>query len=130
MKTLSITVIFLFAVLITKSFGQRGYPKAAYKHDFPKEMNEDVKKAYLQFFQKGQVLYEINCAKCHNTIVDGIEVMPEFTKEHLAKYQLRVQNPQHEDALTEMKVNAEEMQQIMIFLTYYKKVEQTAKSKK
>lgn len=48
--------------------------------------------------------------------------MPEFTKEHLAKYELRIQNPDHEEELNETRVNAEELAQIMTFLTYYKKV--------
>lgn len=107
--------------ITTIGIAQKKIQKAVYTHDFPPQMSEAVKNSYIKIFEKGKILYDINCAKCHNTIVAGIEVMPEFTKEHLAQYELRIQNPQHEESLSEMRVNAEELQQIMIFLTYYKK---------
>ncbi len=114
-------IALVFTTAISNSIAQKKVAKAVYTYDFPAEMSTDVKEAYLKLFEKGRILYEINCAKCHNTIVQGIEVMPEFTKEHLAKYELRIQNPKHEETLTEMRVSAEELQHIMIFLTYYKK---------
>ena len=41
--------------------------------------------------------------------------MPEFTKEHLAEYELRMQNPEQEESLSETRVNVGELQQIMSF---------------
>jgi len=118
-------VILLVVVTVCCTYGsaQKKQPKVMYTHDFPKEMNAVVKESYIKMFEKGRILYQVNCAKCHNKTVDGVELMPEFTKEHLAQYELRVQNPEHEEPLSEMRVNAEELQQIMIFLTYYKKVQ-------
>ena len=117
------TLLFVAIVCCMYSSAQKKQPKVIYTHNFPKEMTVAVKESYIKIFEKGKVLYQVNCAKCHNKIVDGVELMPEFTKEHLAQYELRVQNPEHEEPLSEMRVNAEELQQIMIFLTYYKKVE-------
>lgn len=95
-----------------------------YTHNLPPAMNEEVRIAYTKLFEKGKVLYEVNCASCHNIKVNGVEMMPVFTKEHLAQYELRILNPAHEEPLSEMRVNAEELQQIMIFLTYYKQAGQ------
>lgn len=121
MKRLPIIVVFLFAAFFS-AHAQQG-SKVLYTHSFPPAMKEEVKAEYIKLFEKGRILYQINCAKCHNTKEKGVELMPEFTKEHLAKYELRIQNPQHEDELNETRVNAEELAQIMIFLTYYTKAE-------
>lgn len=114
----------------TITYAQKKIIKATYIHNFPPGMTDEVQKAYVGLFEKGRILYDINCAKCHNSIVKGIEVMPDFTKEHLAQYELRVQNPRHEEELSEMRINAEELQQVMIFLTYYKKSGENIKGKK
>ena len=122
MKKIACAILVLSAFYITAGIAQKKLKKAEYVHDFPKEMSPEVKDAYIKLFDKGKILYQINCAQCHDTTIKGVVVMPEFTKEHLAKYELRVQNPKHEESLSEMRVNAEELQQIMIFLSYYKKV--------
>lgn len=119
MKRLPVMVFFLFAAFFSAR-AQQG-SKILYTHSFPPEMKEDVKVQYIKLFEKGRILYQINCARCHNTKEKGVELMPEFTKEHLAKYELRMQNPEHEEELNETRVNAEELAQIMIFLTYYTK---------
>ena len=124
MKKIVVCVCFLLAFALFESIGQKSQPRVVYTHNFPAAMGDDVKNAYIKLFEKGRILYQVNCAKCHNTKIDGVELMPEFTKEHLAQYELRIQNPEHEEAISEMRVNAEELQNIMIFLTYYKKVEQ------
>ena len=130
MKKVIVLIWIFFVAFNSMGIAQKKVAKAVYTHDFPQEMNASVKEAYLKLFEKGRILYEINCAKCHNTTVKGVEVMPEFTKEHLAQYELRLQNPKHEEELTEMRVNAEELQQITIFLTYYKKIEPVVAKKK
>ncbi len=117
----------LLASFNKDGFAQKAKTKITYTHNFPPAMDAEVKKSYVEIFEKGRILYKINCARCHNTKVNGQELMPEFTKEHLAKYELRIQNPKHEEALSETRVTAEELQQIMIFLTYYKKVEESVK---
>jgi len=129
MKKLLAIICMLVSPFIFNSIGQKSPSIIIYTYNFPTAMSEDVKNAYIKLFEKGKILYQVNCARCHNTKVDGVELMPEFTKEHLAQYELRVQNQEHEEAISEMRVNAEELQNIMIFLTYYKKVEQPSKTK-
>ena len=34
-------------------------------YEFPTTMSESVKKEYIRQCEKGAVLYEISCAKCH-----------------------------------------------------------------
>ncbi len=122
-----LAVLALFIVLLNFALAQKVQKKAQYTHNFPPQMTDDIKKSYVELFEKGKVLYGLNCSQCHDTVKNGLLTMPEYTKEHLAQYELRLQNPKHEESLSEMRVTAEELQQIMIFLTYYKKVEKAGK---
>jgi hypothetical protein len=89
--------------------------------DFPKEMLTEVKADYQKIYDKGQILYNINCAKCHNTPQKKVEILPEFTLDQLKGYELRESNPRHVEGIPETQVSPEELGEIMIFLTYKKK---------
>jgi len=90
-------------------------------YEFPPAMLEPVKVEYTKLADKGQVLWNINCASCHNTKVKGKVIVPDFSPEQLKGYELRVANPEHESGIPETAVTAEELGLIMIFLQYKKK---------
>lgn len=113
MKSISI-IILLFALFNTCVAQQKVAP------DFPKEMLPHVKEEYLKQFEKGQVLYRMNCAACHNTKVGRKENLPHFSEDQLVGYALRVLNPDHEDGIPETTVTEEELGLIMVFLKYKK----------
>src|SRR5690349_15451137 len=93
--------------------------KAVY--EFPAAMSETTKAGFTQLCEKGRVLYDINCATCHNVKVKGRPVIPDFTQEQLHEYELRISNPQHESKIPDTKVTTEELGNICFFLTYKKK---------
>ncbi len=95
--------------------------KSKITHDFPAAMSAEVREGYIKQWEKGKVLYEINCAKCHTSTVKGKTVVPDFTENQLVGYTLRVTNQKHEAALTDESVSTEELGLIMTFLTYKKK---------
>jgi hypothetical protein len=90
-------------------------------YELPAEMSESVKIEYAKQCEKGKILYDINCAKCHNKKVKGKVVIPDFTHDQLLGYELRAANPKHIANIEEDKVTAEELGLIMTFLTYKKK---------
>lgn len=94
--------------------------KPVVTHQFPPEMSASVKVGYIELWKKGQILYDINCSGCHNQVVKRKVIIPEFTEEMLAAYEVRIADPKHEMSLSETKVNAEELGLITIFLTYRK----------
>jgi hypothetical protein len=96
-------------------------PKNAVTYEFPPEMSETVRGQFLKDWEKGKVLYGINCARCHNTKVKGREMIPDFSQEKLVGYELRIMNARHEGDLPDEKVTAEELVMINTFLTYKKK---------
>lgn len=96
-------------------------PRNKVRYEFPETMSEDVKAGYIAQFNKGKILYDINCAKCHNVTVRGKEYVPDFTAEQLAGYEIRIGNPEHIENLPDTKVTEDEIVLILTFLRYKKK---------
>lgn len=94
-------------------------PKVTY--EFPPQMLPAIQEQYLKLCEKGRVLYDLNCAKCHNTKVKGKTVIPDFSQEKLISYELRVANKEHEATMPETQLTAEELSMVTTFLTYKKK---------
>jgi mono/diheme cytochrome c family protein len=116
MKFTCLIIIGLLSIWSTELFAQKKIAP-----DFPKEMLAHVKVEYLLQYEKGQVLYNINCARCHTEKVSRKEIVPDFTDDQLVGYELRVLNPKHESDIPETTVTAEELGLIMTFLKYKKK---------
>lgn len=91
------------------------------QYELPEAMLPHVKTEYAKRCEQGQALYAMNCAKCHNTIVKGKEVIPDFSPEQLTGYTLRVSNARHESSMPDSLVSEEELIIIMTFLNYKKK---------
>jgi len=90
-------------------------------YELPDAMSEPVRSEFIKQCDKGKILYDINCGKCHTKKVKGKQVIPDFTPEQLIGYELRVLNPTHESDIPETTVSAEELGLIMTFLSYKKK---------
>lgn len=117
MKNITISMlIFIVALWLIACVTQ---PKIQY-FDFPSDIAEEAKVANLKMIEKGRVLYNINCAKCHNKKVNGRIIIPDFTNEQLESYTIRIKNEIHVSTLPENKVTPEELEAIQFFFTYKK----------
>jgi hypothetical protein len=87
-------------------------------YEFPEKMSETVRAQFKKECDKGKILYDINCAKCHNAIVKGKQVIPDFNPEQIKGYEIRVSNAQHEATMPDELVTAEELGLIATFLSY------------
>ena len=87
-------------------------------YSFPEAMTEPVRMEFAKVCDKGKVLYDINCAGCHNIKKGKKQLIPDFTPEQLKGYELRVSNAQHEENMPDEKVTAEELSLISTFLLY------------
>ncbi len=96
---------------------------AQYKvtYEFPDTLPESIKTRYFQECNQGKVLYEKNCARCHNTIIKRQSVIPDFKQEKLVSYAVRTANKKHESNMPEAIVSEKDLELIMTFLTYKKK---------
>ncbi len=118
MKYYQIIIAVVFILLIVECTTQK---KVMY--EFPPEMSLPVKAEFVKQCDKGKILWDINCAGCHNTKVKRKVIIPDFTLDQLIGYELRVLNPDHESGIPETNVSAEELGMIMVFLSYKKKNE-------
>jgi mono/diheme cytochrome c family protein len=94
-------------------------PKLQY-YNFPEDITEEAKIANLKMLEKGRVLYNINCAKCHNKKIKGKIIIPDFTNTQLESYTIRIQNEVHVNNLQENKLTSEELEAIQFFFSYKK----------
>ena len=116
MRTVTIAIFMVFILVIVACTVTR---QVAY--ELPVTMAEPVKIQYAKLCEKGKMLYDINCAKCHTTKKHGKEFIPDFTAEQLEVYKIRVGNIKHENNVSEEQVSAEELGQITTFLNYKKR---------
>lgn len=87
-------------------------------YELPEAMLPHVKVEYVKRCDKGKILYDLNCARCHNTKVKRKEIIPDFNPEQLTGYTLRISNAQHESSMPDTLVTEEELGIIMTFLNY------------
>ncbi len=94
-------------------------PKTQF-YDFPSDIAEEAKTANRKMLEKGRVLYNINCAKCHNKKINGRIIIPDFTQDQLDSYIIRIKNEVHINSIPETRVTTQEMEAIQYFFTYKK----------
>ena len=95
------------------------HKKSAYT--FPATFTKDQKEKTTVFCDKGKVLYDVNCAKCHNTVVKGKQVIPDFPANKLESYKLRFISPVHDSSMRRTNISMDELLFITTYLTYKKK---------
>ncbi|MBN8697722.1 MAG: hypothetical protein J0L87_14420 [Bacteroidetes bacterium] len=105
-------LLFFILLIVSCTINQKA------QYIFPNAMPEYVQKAYTEQCDKGQILYNLNCAKCHSKKVKNRILIPDFKAEQLKGYELRVTNMKHEDQLQDTVVTEEELGLIMTFLKY------------
>lgn len=90
-------------------------------YELPVAMKPEVKAEYAKLCDKGKALYDMNCARCHNTETRHASLIPDFTQDQIRGYEIRVSNPKHEMSLLEEQITPEELGLISTFLMYKKK---------
>lgn len=122
---LAIMSVMVFSIALFMQCSSQKQPKVTYS--FPAIMTKPVRDHYTAICEKGRVLYEINCAGCHNKKVNGKTVIPDFSEAQMLGYALRVLNAEHEKALPEENITPEELGFINTFLMYKTRNTTTAK---
>ncbi len=111
----SLTImLFIVSCSASKKLTKTGY-------DFPETMGISLQQEFTTTCDKGQILYNLSCAKCHNVTVNRKELIPDFTQDQLSNYDIRLMNPDHGGTTVQERVSPEELSSIVIFLTYKKK---------
>jgi cytochrome c553 len=121
-RTTLVLILLAVLVIVLPAFaGGNNKKETKVAYEFPPEMAPAVRDQFIKECDKGQALYNMTCAACHNQKIDGKQIIPDWTSAQLVGYELRVLNPKHEGGIPEEHVTAEELGQIMTFLTFKKK---------
>ncbi len=84
-------------------------------------MTAAQKAEFISFFEKGIIVYNTICAGCHNKLVNGETVVPDFSLPQLMDYEMRIQYPSHGDRLKESNLSALELDYVVHYLRYKKR---------
>jgi len=96
--------------------GSSGKKKPAFA--LPAEMVPAVRVEYEKMCEKGRVLYEMNCAGCHNVKRGRLSLVPDFTQDQITGYSIRTGNATHVRTLSDEAITAEELALIATYLQY------------
>ncbi len=113
------TLILLLFVAVVGLYACATQPKIQY-YDFPDDIAEEAKIENRKMIEKGRILYNINCAKCHDKKEKGKIVLPDFTHAQLDAYTIRLKNESHVSALPDNRITPEELEAIQYFFAYKK----------
>lgn len=93
------------------------------EYNLPVGMSKEVETYFVAKFNKGKILYSQICADCHNKLIKGKKIVPDFTAAQLESYlhNFRLKNKEHAEKLTTKTVSEEELDFILYYLTYKKK---------
>lgn len=90
-------------------------PKITY--NIPETASPSDKERMIAELEKGRILYNMNCSKCHTVK----KIIPDFTREQLMDYNIRASNPTHIKNLGREALRQEDLDRVLGFLLYKKK---------
>jgi mono/diheme cytochrome c family protein len=111
--------IFLCIVIFCGAISEAGAQNKM-DFDYPDDIVDSAKKAFVKQFNQGQVIYKITCAKCHTITENKKQFIPDFSLPQLMDYEMRFYEG-HSDQLGDNKITDQEMQYVILFLRYKKK---------
>lgn len=110
--------LLLFFALLSGSCATR---KKKTAFDYPATMSDEVRADFVKRWEKGKILYQINCSMCHDSLVHGRAVTPDFAQTKIENYSLRIANPKHQKSIPDTRVDPEQLEMIKTYLTFKKK---------
>lgn len=106
--------VYFILLLLVWSCTSRVKPEIQY----PSGMVGSVKEGFTKEWNMGKLLYEENCANCHNVRKGRKQFIPYFPPEKLAGYAFAEENKEHQNAFTRASLSSEEIIYIGLFLQY------------
>jgi hypothetical protein len=90
--------------------------KKKVEYDIPSHYGKQARANAIDWFQKGEILYKVNCAKCHGIYKKGKESVPNFTKTQIDNYNAMYIRGDPKNHSVAAKLSQDQMYYILTFL--------------
>jgi len=103
-------VIFLGSLLMECA------PKKKVEYDIPAHYTEQARENAIAWFEKGKILYKVDCAGCHGIYKNGKDSVPNFTKTQIDNYNAMYIKGDPKNHSVAANLSPEQLSYILTFL--------------
>jgi hypothetical protein len=86
------------------------------EYDIPSHYTEQARANAIDWFEKGKILYKIDCAGCHGIYQKGKDSIPNFTKTQIDNYNAMYIKGDPKNHSVAAKMSPEQLYYILTFL--------------
>jgi mono/diheme cytochrome c family protein len=90
--------------------------KKKIEYDIPRDYGKQARANAIDWFEKGEILYKVNCASCHGIYKKGKESVPNFTKTQIDNYNAMYIKGDPKNHSVAQKLSQDQMYYILTFL--------------
>ncbi|MBS1917405.1 MAG: c-type cytochrome [Bacteroidetes bacterium] len=90
--------------------------KKKVEYEIPPHYVKEQREKAIEAFEKGKVLFKINCAECHGIYKDGKENIPNFTKTQIDGYNAMYIKGDPRNHSVARKLSPDQLGSILTFL--------------
>lgn len=91
-------------------------PKKKVEYDIPSHYTPQARANAIDWFEKGEALYKVNCAGCHGIYKNGKDSVPNFTKTQIDNYNAMYIKSDPKNHAVAAKMSSEQLYYVLTFL--------------
>ena len=85
-------------------------------YDIPAHYAEEPKKSAIEWFEKGKILFKMNCSGCHGIFKKGNDSIPDFTESQIDNYNAMFIKGDPKSHAVARKLSQDQLNYILTFL--------------
>jgi hypothetical protein len=86
------------------------------EYDIPAHYGKEARENAIDWFEKGKILYKVDCAGCHGIYKKGKDSIPNFTKTQIDNYNAMYIKGDPKNHSVAAKLSPEQLYYILTFL--------------
>jgi hypothetical protein len=90
--------------------------KKKVEYDIPPHYGKEAREKSIEWFEKGKVLFKINCSGCHGIYKNGRDSIPNFTKMQIDNYNAMFIRGDPKNHSVARKLSQDQLNYILTFL--------------
>lgn len=85
-------------------------------YDIPSHYAEEPRRNAIEWFEKGKILFKINCSECHGIFKKGQDSIPDFTESQIDNYNAMFIKGDPKNHSVARKLSQDQLNYILTFL--------------